>query len=98
MPADFPVPILIVLHMPVGYTELYARKLDEMSALKVTEARQGDEMTSGRVLVAPAGCVMTEGACARTSICGHSTWRIARRWMCCSSQRPRCVAGAHLES
>ena len=55
LPADFPVPILIVLHMPVGYTELYARKLDEMSALKVTEARQGDEMTSGRVLVAPAG-------------------------------------------
>lgn len=55
LPADFPVPILIVLHMPVGYTELYARKLDEVSALKVTEARQNDEMTSGLVLIAPAG-------------------------------------------
>ena len=55
LPADFPVPILIVLHMPVGYTELYARKLDELSALKVTEARQGDEIIAGLVLLAPAG-------------------------------------------
>jgi two-component system chemotaxis response regulator CheB len=55
LPADFPVPILIVLHMPVGYTELYARKLDEISALTVSEARQGDEMTPGHVLLAPAG-------------------------------------------
>ena len=29
LPAEFPVPIAIVLHMPVGYTELYARKLDD---------------------------------------------------------------------
>jgi two-component system, chemotaxis family, protein-glutamate methylesterase/glutaminase len=53
--ADCPVPILIVLHMPVGYTELYARKLDELSALAVSEAQQGDEIVAGRVLVAPAG-------------------------------------------
>ena len=37
LPADFPVPVAIVLHMPVGYTELYAKKLDELSALKVKE-------------------------------------------------------------
>src|SRR5687768_5521892 len=55
LPADFPVPIVIVLHMPVGYTELYASKLDQISALTVTEARQGDEMTPGHVLLAPAG-------------------------------------------
>jgi two-component system chemotaxis response regulator CheB len=55
LPADCPVPILIVLHMPVGYTELYARKLDEISALTVTEAHQGDEILPGRVLIAPAG-------------------------------------------
>ena len=28
LPADFPVPVAMVLHMPVGYTELYARKLE----------------------------------------------------------------------
>ena len=55
LPADCPVPVLIVLHMPVGYTELYARKLDEISALKVVEAHQGDEVVAGLVLIAPAG-------------------------------------------
>jgi two-component system chemotaxis response regulator CheB len=55
LPPNCPVPVLIVLHMPVGYTELYARKLDEMSPLHVTEARHGDEVLPGRVLLAPAG-------------------------------------------
>src|SRR5215207_4313836 len=36
-PADFPVPVAMVLHMPVGYTELYAKKLNEMSRLRVKE-------------------------------------------------------------
>ena len=55
LPADFPVPVAIVLHMPIGYTELYARRLDEISPLRVTEAREGDEARAGAVLVAPAG-------------------------------------------
>ena len=33
LPADCPVPVAIVLHMPIGYTEMYARKLDEISPL-----------------------------------------------------------------
>jgi two-component system chemotaxis response regulator CheB len=55
LPAAFPVPMAIVLHMPVGFTELYARKLDEMSPLKVCEATDGMEMEAGVVLLAPAG-------------------------------------------
>lgn len=55
LPADFPVPVVIVLHMPVGYTELYARKLNEISKLNVTEGQEGDELLPGRVLIAPAG-------------------------------------------
>src|SRR4030095_2702754 len=43
LPADFPVPIAIVLHMPVGYTELYARRLNEMSRLDVSEAKQAHD-------------------------------------------------------
>lgn len=54
-PADFPVPFVIVLHMPVGYTELYAQRLDELSALKVAEAREGEAVRPGVVLIAPAG-------------------------------------------
>ena len=59
LPADFPVPVAIVLHMPIGYTEAYAKRLDETSALTVVEAREGDEVRPGVVLVAPAGRHLT---------------------------------------
>jgi two-component system, chemotaxis family, protein-glutamate methylesterase/glutaminase len=59
LPADFPVPVVIVLHMPVGYTEAYAKRLDEASALTVVEARDGEEVRPGVVLVAPAGRHLT---------------------------------------
>jgi len=59
LPADLAVPIAVVLHMPVGYTEMYARKLDEMSRLKVIEARQGDALEPGVMLLAPAGRHLT---------------------------------------
>lgn len=55
LPADLAVPMAIVLHMPVGYTEMYARKLDEMSALKVIEAQEGDALEAGTILLAAAG-------------------------------------------
>jgi two-component system chemotaxis response regulator CheB len=55
LPADFPVPIVIVIHMPVGYTELFAQKIDEVSLLKVSEAHTGDLVTRGSVFIAPAG-------------------------------------------
>src|SRR3984957_16185903 len=54
LPKDFPVPLAIVLHMPVGYTELYARSLNEASQLEVVEAREGDAVRPGRALLAPA--------------------------------------------
>jgi two-component system, chemotaxis family, protein-glutamate methylesterase/glutaminase len=55
LPADFPLPVAIVLHMPVGYTEAYAKRLDETSAVNVVEASDGMEVKAGLVLVAPAG-------------------------------------------
>jgi two-component system chemotaxis response regulator CheB len=55
LPADFPVPLVIVMHMPVGYTEMYAQRLDEISQLKVSEAREGDLLKPGFALIAPAG-------------------------------------------
>jgi len=59
LPANFPVPVAIVLHMPVGYTEMYAKKLNELCALTVIEAQEGDEVVPGRVLLAPAGRHLT---------------------------------------
>lgn len=58
-PADFPVPIAVVLHMPVGYTSLYAEKLNELCALEVREAQEGDAVMAGTVLIAPAGRHLT---------------------------------------
>lgn len=55
LPGDFPVPIVMVLHMPVGYTKMYAEKLNEVSALTVLEASEGDELRAGMVYLAPAG-------------------------------------------
>src|SRR6185312_10718054 len=59
LPATFPIPIAIVLHMPVGYTAAYAKRLDEMSALTVVEAAERDEVRPGTVLIAPAGRHLT---------------------------------------
>lgn len=59
LPADFPVPVAMVMHMPVGYTEMYAAKLNELSPLDVKEAAEGDEIKPGRVFLAAAGRHLT---------------------------------------
>jgi two-component system chemotaxis response regulator CheB len=59
LPSDFQVPIAVVMHMPVGYTHLYAERLNELSALEVREASEGDEVRPGCVLLAPAGQHLT---------------------------------------
>jgi two-component system chemotaxis response regulator CheB len=59
LPSDFPVPVVMVMHMPVGYTEMYAAKLNELSNLEVREAAEGDELKTGRVFLAPAGRHLT---------------------------------------
>jgi two-component system chemotaxis response regulator CheB len=53
LPADFASAIVIVQHMPEGFTEMFARRLDECSQLFVQEARSGDILLAGRVLVCP---------------------------------------------
>jgi two-component system chemotaxis response regulator CheB len=53
LPADFPSSILIVQHMPEGFTEMFAKRLDECCALDVQEARSGDLLLAGRVLLCP---------------------------------------------
>jgi len=53
IPADFPASIVVVQHMPEGFTEMFARRLDECCALDVQEARSGDLLLAGRVLICP---------------------------------------------
>ena len=53
LPEDFTAAILIVQHMPVGFTEMFARRLDESCAIEVKEAVPGDLMVAGRALICP---------------------------------------------
>lgn len=53
LPAEFPGTVLVVQHMPEGFTEMFARRLDETCALEVKEARSGDMLLAGRVLICP---------------------------------------------
>lgn len=59
LPANFPVPIAMVLHMPLGFTALFAEKLNEIAQLEVIEAKEGDPMRPGVALLAPAGRHLT---------------------------------------
>ena len=51
--ASFPVPIVVVQHMPAGFTEEFAKSLDRICALEVKEAAEGDILRPGRILIAP---------------------------------------------
>lgn len=53
LPGDFPGSILVVQHMPEGFTELFARRLDECCAIDVKEAQSGDLLIAGRALICP---------------------------------------------
>src|SRR5579859_5564852 len=53
IPADFSAATVIVQHMPEGFTEMFAKRLDECCALDVHEARSGDLLVAGRVLICP---------------------------------------------
>lgn len=53
LPRDFPATILIVQHMPEGFTDMFARRLDECCELDVAEAKSGDLLIAGRALICP---------------------------------------------
>ena len=53
LPADIPG-MLIVQHMPPGFTKMYAERLDRLCRMEVREAKNGDELHRGLALVAPA--------------------------------------------
>lgn len=53
LPADIP-PMVIVQHMPKGFTQMYADRLNRICKMEVREAKNGDELHRGLALVAPA--------------------------------------------
>jgi two-component system chemotaxis response regulator CheB len=55
LPAGFPVPIVIVQHMPPGFTRPLAERLDASSKIDVVEAADGMTLVAGTAFIAPAG-------------------------------------------
>ncbi|MFT5721347.1 MAG: two-component system chemotaxis response regulator CheB [Motiliproteus sp.] len=55
LPADFPLPILIVQHMPKTFTGAFAERLNQQCQIRVREACDGDRLEPGLALLAPGG-------------------------------------------
>lgn len=55
LPATMPIPIVVVQHMPVGFTKFFAERLDRFCRIKVKEAEQDEVLKGGTVYIAPAG-------------------------------------------
>ncbi|MBI5875342.1 MAG: chemotaxis response regulator protein-glutamate methylesterase [Deltaproteobacteria bacterium] len=53
--ADIPAGVLIVQHMPPGFTEVFATRLNNICKIEVKEARDGDMVVPGRAIIAPGG-------------------------------------------
>jgi len=55
LPSDFPLPVLIIQHMPATFTLAFAQRLDQLCQVRVREAADGDVLAPGMVYVAPGG-------------------------------------------
>lgn len=58
-PNNLNVPVLVVQHMPAGFTKAFAERLDKNSAITVVEASEGDVIKPNVVYIAPGGFHMT---------------------------------------
>ncbi len=55
LPKSLDAPVVIVQHMPAGFTQSMAKRLDEISEIPVKEAKEGDKLENGHVYIAPGG-------------------------------------------
>ncbi|WP_113908232.1 protein-glutamate methylesterase/protein-glutamine glutaminase [Aliidiomarina celeris] len=55
LPADFPVPIVLVQHMPAAFTKAFAARLDGLCKISVKEAEDNDALQPGHAYLAPGG-------------------------------------------
>lgn len=59
IPAGFTTPIVVVQHMPQGFTASLAQRLDGISGIKVKEAEEGEEVKNGTAYISRGGLHMT---------------------------------------
>jgi len=54
-PADFPLPIIMIQHMPASFTQAFANRLNSLCKINVKEASDGDVLKAGCAYLAPGG-------------------------------------------
>jgi len=59
LPKNFPLPIVLVQHMPATFTPAFADRLNQVCHISVTEAKDGDRLEPGHAYLAPGGKQMT---------------------------------------
>ena len=59
LPRNFPLPVVVAVHMPGSFTQAYAERLNSACAVEVREARDREPLKPGQVLLAPGGRQMT---------------------------------------
>lgn len=74
LPPDFPAPVLLVQHMPKGFTSSFAERLNRTLSLPAVEASHRMDLEPGRIYVAPGGMHMTV-----EKVLGQSRLRLAVR-------------------
>jgi two-component system, chemotaxis family, protein-glutamate methylesterase/glutaminase len=55
IPKNFPLPIILIQHMPAAFTSAFASRLDSLCKINVKEAQEGDVLKSGCAYLAPGG-------------------------------------------
>lgn len=63
LPANLDAPMVLVQHMPAGFTNSMANRLDEISRIHVKEAQEGEILKKGTVYIAPGGKHMEVKKC-----------------------------------
>ncbi|WP_339724902.1 chemotaxis response regulator protein-glutamate methylesterase [uncultured Paraglaciecola sp.] len=69
LPSDFPIPVVLVQHMPGSFTQAFAKRLDDLCDVTIKEAANGDYLKPGVCYLAPGGKQMTfEGRAGHVKI------------------------------
>jgi two-component system chemotaxis response regulator CheB len=55
LPSDFPLPIVIIVHMPASFTPTFAERMNNLCSIGIKEAADGDRLTPGHAYLAPGG-------------------------------------------
>ncbi len=58
IPAGFPLPILVIQHMPASFTPSFSERLDSLCKIHIKHAEDGDEIVAGTAYIAPGGVQM----------------------------------------